>query len=53
MYIEQDGFWPDSMGSHTCLVLPCEYGQFKVDDGVTAKSALLAVFMGVVAVLFY
>jgi hypothetical protein len=50
----KDGLIPDSIGpEHTCLVLPCEYGQFKVHDGVKGHGMVMAVVMAIVAVLLH
>jgi len=48
-----DGLLPDRIGNHTCLVLPCEYGQFKVHDGVKGQGMVMAVVMGFLAVLLH
>ena len=45
----QDGILPDEIGWHTMMVLPCEYGQFRVDDGVAEKSVFLAMLVGIIA----
>lgn len=42
------------MGEHTFLVLPCEYGMFKIDDGAVMNSVLgviAAVLVGMMAVM--
>lgn len=49
-----DAKLPDSMGEHTFLVLPCEYGMFKIDDGAVMNSVLgviAAVLVGMMAVM--
>jgi len=48
-----DGLFPDSIGNHTCLVLPCEYGQFRVHDGVYRHQMAMVVLMGVTAVMLH
>jgi len=46
-----DAWWPDDMGHHWFLVLPCEYGMFKIDDGAAGKNILTVIVVAVIALI--
>ena len=47
----QDAIIPDSMGQHEFLVLPCEYGMFKIHDEASVRSLLVVVAVVLVGVM--